>query len=428
MKKAFKAVSFLWLGAVLGAVFAFLGQLLLARALGPSAFGDFSAQFAIVNLIAPLAGAGVAQFWLLAFGREGFEALRWVKGSIRLSLGFSLIAVSFLLCLAVFQSQVEVSVFQGLLAFYLFGLVSNEIVIAKLQLEERYLQLAFWNVLPHFLRFLIVVVLAMAALPSSATAISVALGYFVVALSMTLFCLKEMRRMKEAGSFRLKGHSTENNCNLPDEESKSVLSSSWPFGVAAFFYFVYFQSDLVIVQRLVGSADAGHYNVALTILTAILIFPNVVYQKYLLPKIHRWANTDKKRFYDVYRKGNVIMLAIGACICAVGWLLAPLLVPFFFGARYVDSIFPVQLLLLSVPLIFTASSAGSTLVTSSHMRTKVVYMGIVALASLCLNFILVPRWGVVAAAWVKFFCNGLLLFLYISGARRLVFGKELRND
>lgn len=428
MRKAVKAVSFLWVGAITGAVFAFLGQMLLARTLGPSAFGDFSAQLALVNLIAPLAGAGVAQFWLLAFGREGFEALRWVKGSVRLSSGLSLVAVSFLLVLSAFQSRVEVSLFQGLLAFCLLGLVSNEIVIAKLQLEERYVQLAFWNAFPHLLRFLVVAALTMAALSSSTTALSVAFGYFVIALGMTYYCLTEMRRMSQSGGFRLKGHLTTSDCNLPDAEVKSVLSNSWPFGMASFFYFVYFQSDLVIVQRLAGSADAGHYNVALTILTAILIFPNVVYQKYLMPKIHRWANSDKERFYDVYRKGNVIMLAMGSAICVVGWISAPYLVPFFFGERYVDSIFSVQLLLLSVPLIFTASSAGATLVTSSHMRTKVVYMGVVALVSLMLNFLVVPRWGVVAAAWVKFSCNGLLLFLYISGARRLVFGKELRNE
>ncbi|MBW6519414.1 MAG: oligosaccharide flippase family protein [Desulfoarculaceae bacterium] len=70
----------------MGAGCAFLTQVLLARELGPAAFGAFAAALAMVVLVAPLAGFGVAGFWLKAFGQEGWQAVRWLRASLKYTL------------------------------------------------------------------------------------------------------------------------------------------------------------------------------------------------------------------------------------------------------------------------------------------------------------------------------------------------------
>jgi O-antigen/teichoic acid export membrane protein len=67
-KQALKAISLLWLGSLLGAGCAFLTQVILARQLGPAEFGAFATAFAMVTMLMPLAGFGVAQYWQRGVG------------------------------------------------------------------------------------------------------------------------------------------------------------------------------------------------------------------------------------------------------------------------------------------------------------------------------------------------------------------------
>ena len=62
----------------------FLTQTLLARELGPDAYGLFASSLATVTMIAPLAGFGLTQFRLKVYGVEGWAAARWLAPSLAL--------------------------------------------------------------------------------------------------------------------------------------------------------------------------------------------------------------------------------------------------------------------------------------------------------------------------------------------------------
>src|SRR6185503_3251090 len=75
-----------------GAVMVFLTQTLLARELGPSAYGLFASSLATVTMIGPLAGFGLTQFRLKVYGVEGWAAHRWIKPSLQFMLATTLLA------------------------------------------------------------------------------------------------------------------------------------------------------------------------------------------------------------------------------------------------------------------------------------------------------------------------------------------------
>jgi hypothetical protein len=93
-KRGLKTISMLGAATALGAVLVFLTQTLLARELGPQAYGLFASSLATVTMIAPLAGFGLGQFRLRVYGVEGWAASRWVKPSLRFSVGTTLMALS----------------------------------------------------------------------------------------------------------------------------------------------------------------------------------------------------------------------------------------------------------------------------------------------------------------------------------------------
>src|SRR3546814_19726784 len=45
--------------------------------------------------------------------------------------------------------------------------------------------------------------------------------------------------------------------------------------------------------------------------TTLFRSPSVIYQKFLLPKIHIWANHDQETFVKAYEKGRLFMFLTG---------------------------------------------------------------------------------------------------------------------
>jgi len=420
-KKALGAIFLLSLGSFAGAGLAFLMQVLLARSLGREAFGLFSSLLAMVVLVTPLAGFGIAQLWLKYFGEEGWEAQKYLSSSFKfVLLSTSIVLVGLFIWAFISQDNKENQILLITLSFYLIGQVSLELVSAKLQLEERYRALSLWQFMAHLLRFVLVAGVLFFS-KSNNLLEEVALAYLIVAVflfSIALLSLKEMT----TSSFKLKGHIKKpTNLTKKTISMKNIMGASWAFALASFFHLIYFQSDIILVQYIKGDTEAGLYSVAFSIMVAVYMFPAVIYQKFLLPKLHRWAKQDRDTFIKVFNLGNKIMLILGLSAMLLLWLLSSWGLVFLFGEAYYQAIKLLNILALSAPIIFVAFSAGATLVTASHIKRKVKYMGSIALVNILLNLLLIPDFGAVGASVATVLSNLLLLILYYRGAKLYVF-------
>ncbi len=417
--KALKAISLLWLGSVLGAGCAFLTQVILARKLGPEAFGLFASALAVVVLVSPLASFGVGGFWLKVFGQEGWRAIRWLRGSLKYTLlTTSLVLATLLLWAFLGPHDENTRILLSVLSFYLLGQVVLELASAKLQLEERYSELALWQFLPHFLRLFFVVFLSFLAVNWFSL---YAVGYVYASVSISIFIIGAVLIFSMCvGEFSLKGHGEERSFyTAPLPKMNMVIAQSWPFGMAGLFHLIYFQSDIIILKYIKGDEVAGIYNVIFVVMAAVYILPSVVYQKFLLPKIHRWAQSDRERFYEVYRTGNWIMLGLGLLAMVLLWVLAPYGIPILFGDDYSDAIIPLIVIAIAAPFRFLATSMGSTLVTQDNMRVKVFYMGATALLNIIMNFSLIPSLGLFGAVASTIVSEIFLLLLYFRGVKTI---------
>lgn len=423
-KHAIKAISLLWIGSLLGAGCAFLTQVVLARELGPSNFGTFSAALATTNLLAPLAGFGIAAYWLKVFGEEGWKATRWLAGSFKFVALSTLIVLLLLISWAILgPNDTLTTTLLLILTTYILGQVAVELVSSKLQLEEHYISLAFWQFLPHLARLLLVAMLVYTMTNVSNPQIA-AYAYGGVSLLFLIVGSAFLYQMHQ-GKFFLKGHENttkptkQDNLNFPS--MFHVAAQSWPFGLAGVFYLIYFQSDIILLKYLSSAESAGIYNVAFVIMAAVYLFPSVIYQKFMLPKIHRWAHHDRERFYYSYRIGNVLMLGFGLVTMLILWVVVPWIIPFLFGSEYHGAIVLLMILSLAVPIRFLATSIGSTLVTQDHMQRKVRYMGIVAVLNIILNLALIPTFGAIGAAITTVFSDIVLLVMYYVASKKYVF-------
>ncbi|MDI9240254.1 polysaccharide biosynthesis C-terminal domain-containing protein [Lysobacter sp. LF1] len=418
-RPAATAISLLWLATLAGAGMVFLAQLLLARRLGPEEYGLFASSLATVSVIAPLAGFGLSQFRLKAYGSEGWQADRWLRPALRFSTFTGAIAIACVVAWAVFGNAVDDATQRTLLLLVpvIAGVFAVDLVGSKLRLEERHRALAGWQLLMPAGRLAVATTLLAWPIANASAA---ALGYGLVALLIGSLAMPQLLAMQR-GRIELKGHGPRPpSLELSSPGAMQLWSQAWAFGVAAVLYPVFFQVSTVLLKYLHSNAQAGHYGVALAVMTALYLFPATVYQKYLLSRLHRWAVHDRPRFWQVYRLGNLAMFAAGLVVGLALAVLSPWVIPWAFGPAYADVPVLLGILAICVPIRFLSTAVGSALLTEHHMRYRVVAMLLATVVAVLLNWLAIPRFGGIGAACATVIAEAVLLAAMWFGVRHWV--------
>jgi len=430
-KNSLSSLSFLFLGGLVSSICIFVTQVILARELSSNGFGNLMSAIALITLMSPLALFGVSDTWLKVYGSEGSKAHRWLKISLKLvflSLAFTLLVLVFW----AFYGPHDES-YRFILLCLLPLLLSHiliELVNTRFQLEAKYISLAFWQNLIHFLRFFYIIFFYYFAFrPLKET--DVVSGYLVISLGLSLIGFYYLYMMIK-GKFTLALPLVHKNKETTNKQTKvqsplklrEIFLKSTPFGLAGLFYLIYLQSDLIFLKYLVGEQAAGIYAAAFSIMLAVYYFPGVIYQKYLLPKIHAWANFDKETLLNVFQVGNGLMLATGFFVFIFIFCFSPLFMPLLFGSEYTDSGKALRILAICIPIRFLATSVESPLFTLNLMKWKTCIMGLAAFINIVLNFFLIPSFSYIGAAIATVVSESILLFLYLLTINLKVFGKD----
>tara|TARA_B100000029_G_C17600504_1_gene965593 strand:- start:714 stop:2060 length:1347 start_codon:yes stop_codon:yes gene_type:complete len=428
IKGSFLNILLLILGGAFSSLLLFSIQVILARELSPLYFGMFSASMATITLLAPLSVFGIQHVWLKVYGEEGYQANKYLFKSF-IFISFSSLFTLALVVMWSFFGPHSIQFRNILLGLtvLIFSHAVMELVTSKLQLESKFSFLSFWQFLPNLLRFLFI--LGIVLIVSEGTEIhQVLVIYNLVAIIMILISFFYLLPMLRGKIKLAEEYSKPFQETKPIEEQiflKNILSLASPFGFAAIFYLVYLQSDLILIKYLVGDEAVGIYNAAFIVILACYLIPGIIYQKFLLPRFHKWASYDKIKYLKYYQLGNGLMIVFGITMFLLLYLFIPLLHPLLFGKEYDESINVLYILIFCIPIRFLASSIEMPLFTKGFMAKKTRIMGFVALINVILNLLLIPVYSIYGAAVSTLISEILLLALYSYSVSRNVFDKRM---
>ncbi|WP_428374272.1 lipopolysaccharide biosynthesis protein [Lichenicoccus sp.] len=407
-------------GGTFGAALLSMGaQLLLIHALTVPDYGRLATILAAVNLLSPFAGFGVNWFWIQAFGREGYRGFRWVGPS------FSLLGLTNLLSLLALAGYIVsaggfaghsmglVVLFSSLM---LLGQCAVEIASVKFQLEERFGQLALWQALSQLGRFLV----ALALIYHARSLHAVMEGYGFVGLLLLLGSAVIIRSF-HTRRLKLAGHGpAEGDRILEPPSPLTTAKLSFPFAFITIFYLVYSQSVLLLITFFIGPGDTAVFSGALLVISAIQLVPNIIFTKFLMGRICRWAEHDHASFHAILHLSAAGMIVLGVMVMVLVAVGAPLAVPVIFGARYARTTMVLIYLTPTIPLRFVQSAYSSMLVSEANVRKRVMFSGVSAACSLALNLLLLPTLGLTGAIIASIASEAVLLLLGMWGAARYV--------
>jgi len=416
-----KTLSILTLSTFSGAALTFAIQVFLARILPQSEFGAFYAALSLVTLIAPFAGFGVGSLMLKVFGEEGWAAIRWLRPALNFTVFSCIAALILVLIFGLFFERDELSSkVLYLLSLIIISQALFEYSGAIFQLEGKYNKLSLLHIAPHAMRFFLVFLLYL-TYGDALNAITIAQAYLFIGIIIAAIGWTITNRATQ-GNLSLVGHTKQSPSSYQDRLSAiTIFKQAWPFVLAGVFYLIYFQSNIILVKYMLGNESAAQYSVAVTIMAGVYILPSVIYQKFLLPNIHIWANHNTGKLKTVYHQGNIAMLAIGTITSISLIAFSKFFIVFLFEKNYIISSDLVAILALGVPFGFISANIGAMLTPKNNMKIKVNCMGLAAIFNVILTMILIMQYGLIGAAYASVATELFLLILYFVTTQKFVF-------
>jgi O-antigen/teichoic acid export membrane protein len=386
---------------------------LVARSLGPDAYGAFVTVVAMAALLGPFSGLGTPNLFIKNV-RSGKRtaAICWGNGILlTVFSGALLTAAAVGLSVVLHLKTAPFAVLLVCVADMVL-LKVTELAAFGFTASDRMKQTSIQNVVVSLLRLAGIAGLM-------ATSHPVTLDRWVVVYLLTT--LLGMVYALAKGS-QLWGRPSTDLTALREDAAEGVF-----FSIAGSATTVYNDIDKIMLSQLSDLASTGVYAAAYRVIdvsmTPIRSLAAAAYPRFFRKGIDGIVATYP------YALALMAKAAVYGSAASAGlWLFAPIL-PHILGSKY-DAVVPAVRWLALIPFLRCLHSfLADALSGAGLQRTRMTIQVLAALINIALNLVILPRYSWRGAAWTSLGCDGLLVAMFWFTAlyyRRTSFSPSVR--
>lgn len=180
--------------------------------------------------------------------------------------------------------------------------------------------------------------------------------------------------------------------------AREILKDSWPLMLASGAGFIYLKIDQVMIGAFLSTRAVGLYAAAVKLVEVWYFIP-VILCTSLYPAIINAKKISLELYHRRLKNFYVLMGLIPLIIALPLALLARPLILFLFGVNYLGSIGVLQIYIWSSLGLFLGWAVNQYL-TSENLVKTIFWLNFLAMViNVALNFYLIPRYGIIGAAW-----------------------------
>jgi O-antigen/teichoic acid export membrane protein len=189
---------------------------------------------------------------------------------------------------------------------------------------------------------------------------------------------------------------------------RTLLKAAVPLGLALAVNALYFRADTLIISLYEPYDQVGLYTLAYRILELALVV-GTVFLSTTFPILSEAVARDAPRALRTIQASTEVCVVLGAPLIAGGLVLAPQIIELAGGEEFQDAATPLRILLAAGALAWVNGVFGYALIARDR-QASALWLNLSALAfNVGLNFLLIPRYGIVVAAIVTVASELLIL-------------------
>jgi len=397
-------------GVVVASTIGFATFVVVARALGPSIYGDITAANVFLYIPTVLAEVGLSILVVreISADQDSTEAVMGGSLPLRALIGVVTVATALLVALVLpFTHRTKIAIAAGSpgALFTIMTLSVQPVLQARLKMH--------WAVTANVVgrvSTLALTIIALAAGFGYVAVMTAAVLGLGITFALSVVFVRKLIRIRLRLDFAL---------------WRRLVGPALFLAVAVGAGDVTGRADTILISLLKSSRDVGLYGAAYKFLDVSTLLASAVGIS-LFPVFSRLFTRDSARARVALQKSLDVVLAIAPPLVAVAVFLAPQLIRYSAGTDFRDSVPVLQLLAPSLLVVFIQAPLIRFSIAAGVYRTLAGIMLSMLLANIVLNLLLIPPYGIRAAAIVNVGTEllGLALQL-VFFARKLAFRPNL---
>lgn len=201
------------------------------------------------------------------------------------------------------------------------------------------------------------------------------------------------------------------------DRAKDLLGQGWLIYLGSIFAVVYLKVDMVMLRWLVGTTEAGQYAVAAQLSEAWYFVPSVIVASFF-PKLIELREQDERLFYRRLQQLFDVLFVLALIVAVVVTAIAPWLVVLMFGPEYLASASILMIHIWAALFIFMRAALSQWILIENVLYFSLLTQGFGALANVLLNWLLIPHFGGMGAAYATLISYATASFLALLFYRR----------
>jgi|GEM_PF-3126545 O-antigen/teichoic acid export membrane protein len=387
----------------------FVSTYIFTRFLDPDVFGNFTLTRTIINIVAIFAifglNHGLVRQGSFALGREDKERYEEIK-NYTFSLSFVL-GVTICFVIFTFARTIAEDLFRNpeLTSFLRFCSVIvpmklyNNLVVDLFRVNHRADVGQFLYSVVYFTLLLIFFYILTFFIESNALIISAYVGANLV--YVVILFIKQ-RPFKVKFSFK-----------LDKDERKELFSISLPMFFAASLNQSQKWMDTLMLGILGTGADVGLYYLGLRIAAFALMPANAINSIFVPVAGRLISKGEHKELNELYKTVTLIIFLAGSVILSMIVFLKEYIIDIF-GKDYAEFGVVIIPVLFGTAIDFSVGAARRLITMSGGGKINLINSAITITLSVLFSYILIPRYGVVGAAYANTLTIALINIITVS--------------
>jgi len=375
-----------------------------ARILGVDNYGKFAFALAFTILFLIIADMGLHQLFIREVARDKKNIKKYVGNSLIIKMFLSIINLSLIFFIINLTNKpLEIKIAVYIIALYQILTSYNQFFKAVFHAfqEMRY------DGITSLLQTLLETGLGISVLLLGGNFQSLACMFLISSL-LTL-CWSVFITLKNFTAISF---------NIDIKLIRFLIRESLPFGINYFFSTMYTYVDSVMLSLIISDHAVGIYNSAYRLIFASLFIGEGIIRA-IYPALSKYYKESIEKFKDLFEKSIKIMFYLGFSLAALISFLSRKIIIFFYGLKYIAAADVIRILVWTVPLIYITNVMTHTVCSADRQRVTARVIAFAAFLNLGLNFLLIPRFSYIGAAYATLATEGFvflfhLIYLYVK--------------
>ncbi len=400
------AANTTWLMAeqILRIIAGILVGIWVARYLGPEQFGIFSYVLAFTTIFGGIAKLGLDGILVRELIHQPKLQNTYMGTAFWLKVIGAVMVTVFMACIVPFTSNdattnLYIFIIAGGLFFQSFEVVEfyfQSQVLAKLISICKVIQLIFSSIIKVYL-----------------VLIQADLFWFVCVTSLDMFSLA----LSYFIAYRIKGNTSFFKC-FNVEIAKKMLKDSWMLVFSSLVVMIYMRIDQIMIKEMLGDYEVGIYSAAVKLSEAFYFIP-VLLTASVFPAIINARKESAALYQKRMQRLYTFLIWVAIIVALPMTLLSKWLIMLLYGEAYLPAGQVLMIHIWAAIFVFMGVAFSKYLLAENLQTIAFQRTLLGAIANVCLNFILIPKYGLKGAATATLLAQFMANYMYDFFDKRL---------